>query len=243
MRLVGIPDPKRRAEAYPHELSGGMRQRVMIAIALSGDPKLILCDEPTTALDVTIQDQILKLLQQLQRELDVSLVFVSHDLAVIAQTCRRARGDVRRPGGRERGRWRTCSASRGIRTRSGCCARCPTSRSCASGSRRSRARRPTWPRRRRAAASIRAASSCRTTACRAPVPLEELGGGRAVRVPAPRPDRGRRATRAGDRQWLRRCSQLRQPARALRAARRLVRATSAISRGRSCARSTASISS
>jgi peptide/nickel transport system ATP-binding protein/oligopeptide transport system ATP-binding protein len=89
MSLVGIPDPKRRAEAYPHELSGGLRQRIMIAIALSGDPKLVLCDEPTTALDVTIQDQILKLLRQLQRELDVSLVFVSHDLAVIAQTCRR----------------------------------------------------------------------------------------------------------------------------------------------------------
>jgi oligopeptide/dipeptide ABC transporter ATP-binding protein len=87
MRLVGIPDPKRRANAYPHELSGGMRQRVMIAIALSADPKLILCDEPTTALDVTIQDQILRLLGSLQRELGVSLVFVSHDLAVIAQTC------------------------------------------------------------------------------------------------------------------------------------------------------------
>jgi oligopeptide/dipeptide ABC transporter ATP-binding protein len=89
MRLVGIPDPARRAEAYPHELSGGMRQRVMIAIALSGNPRLILCDEPTTALDVTIQDQILKLLQRLQRELDVALVFVSHDLAVVAQTSRR----------------------------------------------------------------------------------------------------------------------------------------------------------
>ncbi len=89
MRLVGIPDPARRAEAYPHELSGGMRQRVMIAIALSGNPRLILCDEPTTALDVTIQDQILKLLHRLQQELDVALVFVSHDLAVIAQTCRR----------------------------------------------------------------------------------------------------------------------------------------------------------
>ena len=87
MRLVGIPDPTRRVEAYPHELSGGMRQRVMIAIALSADPKLILCDEPTTALDVTIQDQILKLLGALQRDLGVSLVFVSHDLAVIAQTC------------------------------------------------------------------------------------------------------------------------------------------------------------
>jgi oligopeptide/dipeptide ABC transporter ATP-binding protein len=89
MGLVGIPDPRRRAQAYPHELSGGLRQRVMIAIALSGEPKLVLCDEPTTALDVTIQDQILKLLRKLQQELDVSLVFVSHDLAVVAQTCRR----------------------------------------------------------------------------------------------------------------------------------------------------------
>ena len=87
MRTVGIPDAKRRAGAFPHELSGGMRQRVMIAIALSSDPKLILCDEPTTALDVTIQDQILKLLQRLREDLGVGLVFVSHDLAVIAQTC------------------------------------------------------------------------------------------------------------------------------------------------------------
>jgi oligopeptide/dipeptide ABC transporter ATP-binding protein len=84
-----IPDAQRRADAYPHELSGGLRQRVMIAIAISANPKLILCDEPTTALDVTIQDQILKLLLSLRDELAVSLVFVSHDLAVIAQTCRR----------------------------------------------------------------------------------------------------------------------------------------------------------
>ncbi len=87
MRLVGIPDPARRADAYPHELSGGLRQRVMIAIALSGHPKLLLCDEPTTALDVTIQDQILALLSSLREQLQVSVVLVSHDLAVIAQTC------------------------------------------------------------------------------------------------------------------------------------------------------------
>jgi len=87
MRLVGISDPERRARAYPHELSGGMRQRVMIAIALSCQPKLVLCDEPTTALDVTIQDQILKLLLGLQQREGLSLVFVTHDLAVVAQTC------------------------------------------------------------------------------------------------------------------------------------------------------------
>jgi len=89
MRRVGIPDPVRRASAYPHELSGGLRQRIMIAIALSCDPKLILCDEPTTALDVTIQDQILKLLLNLRREFGVSVLFVTHDLAVVAETCER----------------------------------------------------------------------------------------------------------------------------------------------------------
>ena len=87
MRQVGIPDPAQRYDAYPHELSGGMQQRVMIAIALSLEPSVILCDEPTTALDVTIQDQILKLLASLRSELQVSVVFVSHDLAVVAQTC------------------------------------------------------------------------------------------------------------------------------------------------------------
>ena len=88
MSLVGIPDPERRTRAYPHELSGGMRQRVMIAIALSCEPKVILADEPTTALDVTIQDQILKLLFSLQERSGLSLILVTHDLAVVAQTCR-----------------------------------------------------------------------------------------------------------------------------------------------------------
>jgi oligopeptide/dipeptide ABC transporter ATP-binding protein len=87
MCQVGIPDAGRRFKSYPHELSGGMRQRVMIAIALACEPQLILCDEPTTALDVTIQDQILKLLVNLQESAGIGLVFVTHDLAVVSQLC------------------------------------------------------------------------------------------------------------------------------------------------------------
>ena len=87
MHRVGIPDPERRFRAFPHEFSGGMRQRVMIAMALSCEPELILCDEPTTALDVTIQDQILRLLAQLCQESGTSLMFVTHDLPVVAQVC------------------------------------------------------------------------------------------------------------------------------------------------------------
>lgn len=89
MKLVGIPAPERRLNEYPHQFSGGMRQRVMIAIALSRSPKLMLADEPTTALDVTIQDQILKLLVSLQHKLGMGLVLVTHDLGVIAQTTER----------------------------------------------------------------------------------------------------------------------------------------------------------
>ena len=86
---VGIPAAKSRLDDYPHQFSGGMRQRAMIAIALASNPKLLLADEPTTALDVTIQDQILKLILRLRDELKMSVVLVTHDLGVIAQTCDR----------------------------------------------------------------------------------------------------------------------------------------------------------
>ena len=85
LRLVGIPDPERRYRAYPHELSGGTRQRVMIAIALSSEPSILLCDEPTTALDVTIQTQILALFGELRTTRGLSLIFVTHDLSVVGQ--------------------------------------------------------------------------------------------------------------------------------------------------------------
>ena len=84
---VGLPSPEKRLAAYPHELSGGMRQRVMIAIAISTRPQLLLADEPTTALDVTTQEQILALLMELQAEEGMAIVLVSHDLGVISETC------------------------------------------------------------------------------------------------------------------------------------------------------------
>ncbi|ERK13816.1 Oligopeptide transport ATP-binding protein OppD [Pantoea sp. AS-PWVM4] len=86
---VGIPAPELRLDDYPHQFSGGMRQRVMIAIALAGNPRLLLADEPTTALDVTIQEQILKLLFNLRDQLDMGIIFVTHDLGVVAQLCDR----------------------------------------------------------------------------------------------------------------------------------------------------------
>jgi len=89
LAMVGIPDPKRRIEAFPHELSGGMAQRVMIAMALACEPELLIADEPTTALDVTIQAQILDLMRTLQRETNTAMILITHDLGVVAEMCDR----------------------------------------------------------------------------------------------------------------------------------------------------------
>ena len=87
LELVGINEPDKRLKQYPHELSGGMRQRVMIAIALACEPKLLIADEPTTALDVTIQAQILELMQELREKLGMSIIMITHDLGVVASMC------------------------------------------------------------------------------------------------------------------------------------------------------------
>ena len=83
--LVGIPEPQKRIDSFPHELSGGMRQRAMIAMALSCNPKILIADEPTTALDVTIQAQIIELMQELQKKLGMSIIFITHDLGVVSE--------------------------------------------------------------------------------------------------------------------------------------------------------------
>ena len=89
LELVGIPEPARRANQYPHEMSGGMRQRAMIAMALACEPSVLIADEPTTALDVTIQAQILDLMRRLQEKLGMAIVFITHDLGIVAETANR----------------------------------------------------------------------------------------------------------------------------------------------------------
>jgi oligopeptide/dipeptide ABC transporter ATP-binding protein len=86
LQAVGIPDAKRVADGYPHQISGGMQQRAMIAMALAGDPRLLIADEPTTALDVTIEVQILNLILELQQQRDMALMMISHDLGIVAET-------------------------------------------------------------------------------------------------------------------------------------------------------------
>ena len=86
---VGIPNPERRVKSYPHELSGGMRQRIIIAMALCCNPELLIADEPTTALDTTVQAQVLELIKKLQKEMNMTVYYITHDLAVVAETCDR----------------------------------------------------------------------------------------------------------------------------------------------------------
>jgi ABC-type dipeptide/oligopeptide/nickel transport system ATPase component len=89
LTLVGIPEPEKRIDSYPHELSGGMRQRVMIAMALACEPDILIADEPTTALDVTIQAQILELLNNLKKKFGMALILITHDFGIVAQTADR----------------------------------------------------------------------------------------------------------------------------------------------------------
>ena len=120
--LVGLPRPAERLDAFPHQLSGGLRQRVMIAMALACEPKLLIADEPTTALDVTIQAQILHLLDDLKARLNMGMLLVTHDMGVIAGPGRPGAGHVRGPdrrGGADRGAVRR---ARGTRTPRRCSA-------------------------------------------------------------------------------------------------------------------------
>ena len=105
---MGITAPERAVDSYPHQFSGGMRQRVMLAMGFSNEPALLIADEPTTALDVTIQAQILELLRELNRDFGTAIILISHDLGVIANICSRVLVMYARRGGRGRRRPRIC---------------------------------------------------------------------------------------------------------------------------------------
>ena len=125
---VGIPNARNRARDYPHQFSGGMRQRAMIAMALVHNPDVLIADEPTTALDVTVQAQILELIDKVKRDFDIGVILITHDLGVVAETAQTRHGDVRRAGGRARAGARRLRASRSTPTPGACWSRCRASR-------------------------------------------------------------------------------------------------------------------
>ena len=121
---VGIPNARSRARDYPHQFSGGMRQRAMIAMALVHNPDVLIADEPTTALDVTVQAQILELIDRVKSEFDIGVILITHDLGVVAETAQTRDGHVRRARGRARARARDLQRRRSTRTHGGCSSRC-----------------------------------------------------------------------------------------------------------------------
>jgi peptide/nickel transport system ATP-binding protein/oligopeptide transport system ATP-binding protein len=168
LERVGIPRARERVDAYPHEFSGGMRQRVMIAMALSCEPAVLIADEPTTALDVTIQAQILEVMKDLRERMGTAIILVTHDLGVVADIADRIAVMY---GGRvvETGTLTRSSTTRSTRTRGGCSARSPASTGHGpSGCRRSPGCRRRSSTRRRAATSARAAGTSSPGARRCP---------------------------------------------------------------------------
>ena len=197
LALVGIPNPRQRAAAFPHEFSGGMRQRVMIAMAIANDPDLIIADEPTTALDVTIQAQILEVLQTAQQATGAAIILITHDLGVDRRLRRPRRRDVRRQARRDRRASTTCSIAPRMPYTLGLLGSIPrldvgdAPAADADRGHAAVARRPAAP----AARSRRAARCASRSASRvepALLPLPASGDGAPRRLPPQRRDRAAR---------------------------------------------------